>query len=363
MKIVVNCRFLSQKVTGVQRFALELSKQLTLLDIDVEFIGPRDTNEDKINNRNIKKIGRLKGHLWEKVELPLYLLSTGSPILINFCNTAPFFYKNQIVAIHDMAVFQDQEWFSKKFKLLYQLAFKHYASFSKKIITVSEFSKKEIIKYLSTDASDVIVIYNGIEHFKYLAEEGASNKCDNIKGINLNEKFFLCVGSVEPRKNLNIVIESFQSIELDGVKLVIVGGKDKLFKFLDLKSNISEKFHDKVVFTGYLTDFELISLYSSATAFIFPSVYEGFGIPPLEAMSLGCPSIVSNSTSLPEVCGDAAIYFDTNDVRDLSKKLEEISKCTQEQKGEIISKGILQSEKYSWKKSALDLLDLIYSLN
>lgn len=348
--IYINARFLTQPVTGVQRFAIEMCKELVKNNLQIQLIAPNNIISKVLAKElGVKIIGSRTGHMWEKIDLPLYLLTQKSPLLINLCNTSPLFYKNQFVTIHDMAVFENPHWFSKKFSLFYKLMYPLMIFGSKKVLTVSNFSKQEILKYLNIDPSKVEVIYNSVDHFKINEKE--------IK-LNIYGKYLLCVGSVEPRKNLLSVIKAFQVLNLSDYKLVIVGGKNKLFNVLQLSEIISNEFHDKIIFTGYVSDEELSTLYINAVVFIYPSLYEGFGIPPLEAMKHGCVTMVSNSSSLPEICGNASFYINPTNNEEIVEKLKFLVE-NEGLKTTLINQGYSQVLKYSWRKSAQNLLSII----
>ena len=195
---------------------------------------------------------------------------------------------------------------------------------SDQIITSSQFSKSEILKYTSANEAKINVVYFGFNYDEY------SNQAHNFEPVrrryNLQEKFFLFVGNVKPHKNLSNLILAFKII-LDKkmkLKLIIVGEYKKLinadnesFRLLSedplLKAN--------TIFTGFIDKEELVLLYKNASALVFPSLYEGFGIPPVEAMACGCPVISSNAASLPEACGYGAIYINPNNVDDIAEKM------------------------------------------
>ena len=348
MNIYINARFLTQPITGVQRFAIEICKELQKINENIIFVSPPDIlHEDIAQLLKVKIIGYNKGHLWEKIDLPIYLRLHGNPLLISLCNTSPLFYSNQIVTIHDMTVFENSLWFSRKFALLYKLVFPIMVFNSQKVLTVSEFSKREIQKYLNVKTDKIEVISNSVDHCRVFTGE-SQNKYG---------KYVLCVGSVEPRKNLKNLIKAFELASLpNDYNLVIVGGKNKLFNSLSLDDN--PKLLDKVIFTGYVSDEELSYLYKYAKIFVYPSLYEGFGIPPLEAMYYGCPTIVSNTSSLPEVCGDASVYVDPYNIADIANAITKQLLVTDIPQTAFIK----HVSKYSWNRSALRLNSVIQTL-
>jgi glycosyltransferase involved in cell wall biosynthesis len=349
-KIIINARFLTQSITGVQRFAVEICRELRKLDSEILFVSPHNiVHSDLAEEFAVKIVGKRIGHYWEKIELPNYINRHHmDALLVNLCNSAPLFYRKQIVTLHDVAVYKNPSWFSKLFVILYKLMSPIIVKNAKRIITVSQFSKDEIVRFLRVDPDKIDVISNSVSHFHVSAPTTPPL---------INGKYILCVGSVEPRKNLIRLLKAFSLINTIEYKLVVVGGKNKLFNGLSLDTELNDDTLDNIIFTGYVSDDELINLYSNAIAFIYPSLYEGFGIPPLEAMKFGCPTIVSNISSLPEICDDASLYVDPFSVESIQEGLLQLilSSDTRER---LIEKGSQQVLKFSWQKSA----SLLYSI-
>ena len=347
--LIINSRFLTQNITGVQRFAIEISRQLkSVLGDKVIFVSPNTIiHKDLAKELDVKIIGTKTGHLWEQIDLPKYLKSIDSPLLLNLANTAPLFYKNQIITIHDLAFLQHPIWFSKKFYMYYRFLIPKIAKNGKKIITVSNFSKKEIISLLGIDEKKIEVIYNGIScNFNYNPTIHKKN-------------YILAVSSLDPRKNFKNLILSFEKINLKNYRLVIVGSENKVFSNAEIK-NLMKKIQN-VEFTGYVSDNKLVKLYQEAKIFVYPSLYEGFGIPPLEAMASGTPVISSNVASLPEVCGDAVYYVNPYDVNDIAKGIETVLKDEKLQK-ELVQRGLERVKLFNWEKSANKLIKIIEGL-
>jgi len=343
--IAINSRFLTQKITGTQRFAIEISLQLKKLMPDTVFVSPKNILHTKIADElNVKTIGINIGHLWEQLDLPLHLKRLGNPLLLNLVNTAPLSYMNQIIAIHDLAFLRHPEWFSKKFYLFYKTLIPKIAKKARRIITVSNFSKIEIVNLLKISSQKVEIIYNGISE-KFFFDP-------SIK----KENFILAVSSLDPRKNFKNLILAFKGLDLRDYKLVIVGSENKVFSNVEIR-NLIKKIPN-VEFTGYVSDDKLVKLYQKAKLFVYPSLYEGFGIPPLEAMACGTPVVVSNVASLPEVCGDAAYYVNPYDVNDIARGMETVLKDENLQR-ELIQKGLERVKLFSWEKSAKKLLRII----
>ena len=340
--IIVNARFLTQKVTGVQWFAIEISKILRKLNDRIVFVAPPDILDQELAKElGAVVIGKNKGTIWEQVDLRDYLNSNGKPLLINFCNTGLVFYKRQIITIHDMSYKVNPEWFSKKFYLWYNFLISHIAKQSLKILTVSNASKKDIIKYLNVKPEKVSVIYNSY----YL---NTNNNFEKITG----DKYLLTVSSLDPRKNLNNLVKAFKKID-EKIKLVIVGSNSSNFAVHD------ELADENIIIKGYVSDLELVSLMNNAEIFIYLSFYEGFGLPPLEAMYMGCPVIVSDIPAHREVCGDdAALYTDPYSIEDIKNKITFMLNNDQVKK-ELIAAGKNNIKRFDWFNSAQKVLDNI----
>ncbi len=346
--IVVNARFLTQKITGTQRFAIEISKRLKKLLPSVKFVAPHNIlHKDLAEELETNVIGNTTSHLWEQITLPRYLKAAGNPILINLVNTAPLFYKKQIVTIHDLAFLRNPKWFSKTFYLYYRFLIPKIVKNSQKILTVSYFSKNEIMELLHIPQTKIEVIYNAVD-VKFHFNPNAKKK-----------KYILTVSSIDPRKNLKNLILAYKKLSPKDYKLIIAGSKNKIFNNTDFREAINGV--PGIEFTGHVNDKKLVKLYQEATLFVFPSLYEGFGLPPLEAMACGTPVIVSKTASLPEVCGDAAYYVDPHDPDNIAKGIKDVL-YNKELQNQLIAKGFARVKMFEWKNSVEKLLKIINEL-
>ncbi|WP_226654750.1 glycosyltransferase family 4 protein [Pseudalkalibacillus hwajinpoensis] len=356
MDVFINGRFLTQSVTGVQRYAREVVKALDKL-IDIGYIDRSkysfyiltpnlSINELHLNNITVRKIGKFKGHLWEQIELPIYVKGE---MLLNLCNAGPGLKKEQITVIHDAAVFANSSNFSFIFRNWYKAMLSAQAKFSKKIVTVSEFSRDEITKYLKHEKEKIKVIYEGNEHITF-GEEAT----DYIENKGLDKKpYILAVSSLNPNKNFSAIVKAMTYLESNEFNIVIAGGTDpKVF------SQDGIDLPDNVIHLGYVSDSELKALYRNAFCFVYPSFYEGFGLPPLEAMSLGCPIILSNRASLPEVGGKAVLYCNPDKPKDIADEIQTLL-SNRDLRNELIEKGLEQSSKFSWENCAKELFNSI----
>ncbi|MFY9637853.1 MAG: glycosyltransferase family 1 protein [Methanobacterium sp.] len=224
-----------------------------------------------------------------------------------------------------------------------------------KIIAISNYTKNELIKYTKISPEKIKTIYLGAdEQFKKLSKNEIEN---SYTENNFPENFILYVGSEQSRKNLPILIKAFYKLKknynLKDIKL-IKSGKPQISDFQRKKlfNLIADlNLQNDIIFTDYVTDYDLVKLYNAANLFVYPSLYEGFGLPPLEAMACGCPVITSNTSSLPEVVGDAGIMIDPNDVNSLTESMYEV--LTNDGLKENLSKKSLERSKmFTWKKTA-----------
>ncbi|CAN5137445.1 glycosyltransferase family 1 protein [soil metagenome] len=353
--LIVNARFLTQNITGVQKFAIEISKQVKKKLKKVIFVSPRNIiHKSLAEYLDVKIVGRFSGHLWEQLELPYYLRNlTSKPILLNLANTAPLGYKDKVVTVHDLAFIHNPKWFSKKFYYYYKFLIPKILTQSIQIFTVSNFSKSELVKIYKISPDKITVVYNAISH-DFLEKKG------NLLRNNFN-KYILGVSSLEPRKNIKTLINSFEELAEPNLSLVLVG-KENPEVFSDNNFERYKSYKEKIHFTGYVSDEELVRLYSHAELFVYPSLYEGFGLPPLEAMASGCPVLVSNTTSMPEICGDAALYFDPNNGKELSSLILNVLNVNELRKT-LIEKGADRVKKFSWSASADAIINSIKKIN
>lgn len=342
--LTINSRFLTQNITGVQRFAIEISKQLKKqLGEKVQFVAPKNILHVALAKElDVKIVGNKTGHLWEQLDLPKYLKQNDTPLLLNLANTAPLFYKNKIVTVYDLAFYHHPEWFSKKFTIPYNFLIPKIIRNSKHILVDSDYVRDDISNSYSIHKSKITTIYGSYaEIFKDV----------KIK----KESFVLAVGSIDPRKNLKSLINIFTQFNV--VKLLIVGQQNKVFTSMKIDSLPAN-----ITFSGYVDDDELVELYNKASLFVYPSFFEGFGIPPLEAQACGCPVVCSNVTSLPEVGGvDSVVYCDPYNVEDIAEKIKMVLEDEPLQ-NELRVKGFENIKRFSWEKSAKKIIEVIERL-
>ncbi|RXS89208.1 glycosyltransferase family 1 protein [Geobacillus sp. PK12] len=367
MKIAINATILDDRPTGLGVFTINIIQNLSKLidskkdEIIVYTSNPSFFREypvtiKKVNSMIQPKRGKLGGvirFLWSQFIFPLRLKADRIDILYSTTHHGTFFTKKkQILTIHDLLPLK----FPKQHKLQYYY-FKYVLPLllkkASKIITVSENTKKDIYQHYNYPLNKIHIVPNSYnkEHFCVSKETIYKEKYGD---------YILFVGASYPHKNLIKAIEAFFLVKdkLPSCKLVITGGREEYREKIKERFKDFKDFNKIVVFINYVQYKDLPTLYSNALALLYPSLYEGFGIPPIEAMACGCPVIVSNTSSLPEVCGEAAYYINPEDVIDIAKGIETVLKNENLRK-QLSVKGLERVKKYSWEESAKKLLDCL----
>lgn len=346
---VVNGRYLTQKATGVHRYAFEICNKLHEMGVDFHVAVPKEIHPDYKFSFKVVKCGSFNTHLWEQISLPRYLKHIGSPLLISFTGCGPLNYSNQIMTIHDVSHERYPEWFSKNYYRFYHYMMPRIGKKAHAVLTVSEFSKKEIVDTLGINAEKIHVVHSNVPFHNKPSKEEILSFTRNPEA----ERYILAVSSMDPRKNFIRLVEAFDKIKDKSVKLYIIGMSFKAFNTPDLQKLIGENVH----LPGYISDEKLQTMYQNALLSVYPSLYEGFGLPPLESMTYGCPVINSDIPALREVSQDAALYVDPYNVDDITQKIEQLL-VDEPLRKELQEKGLLQIKKYSWDKSAKQVYEL-----
>lgn len=346
---VVNGRYLTQKATGVHRYAFEICNKLHEMGVDFHVAVPNEIHPDYKFNFKVVKCGSLNTHLWEQISLPRYLKRIGSPLLISFTGCGPINYSNQIMTIHDVSHERYPEWFSKNYYRFYHYMMPRIGKKAHAVLTVSEFSKKEIVDTLGIKVEKIHVVHSNVPFHNKPSKEEILSFTRNPEA----ERYILAVSSMDPRKNFVRLVQAFDKIKDKSVKLYIIGMSFKAFNTPDLQKLIGENVH----LPGYIPDEKLQTMYQNALLSVYPSLYEGFGLPPLESMTYGCPVINSDIPALREVSQDAALYVDPYNVEDITQKIEQLL-VDEPLRKELQEKGLLQIKKYSWDKSAKQVYEL-----
>lgn len=354
--LFINGRFLTQPLTGVQRYAHEVIRAFDQLMDDgtidlhayqIVVLVPPDTDHfPQYKHVQVRKIGRLKGNLWEQISLARYAFGK---MLFNPCNTGPVLGgMNQSITIHDASVYAVPEAYSWTFRLKYHVIYKVFGVIARHIFTVSEFSRKEINKYCGISTDKIQVVPGSGDHILRFDRD---NSIFDKFGFGA-KPYLLAVSNNSPHKNFKNLLFALQLLEDVDFDVIIAGGNfDKVFSSQDYQD---PPFVKRV---GYVTDEQLRSLYEKAVAFVYPSLYEGFGLPPLEAMECGCPVILSNAASLPEVGGESARYFDPHNIEEMSANITGITNLRQKTNYQKAAMS------FRWDKTARSLWQYLFASN
>jgi len=347
--ITINGRFMTRPTTGVERFAVELLRAwLPTHDRarSATLALPSQAGEENAGG-HAQRLGigvggtvggSLQGHAWEQLQLPG--MSRGS-VLVNLCNSAPLACRRQIVVVHDAAVVAMPSSYSFAYRSWYRWITRQLVHRAAVVATVSEFSAAEIRRCFGRVKQEIAVIHESGEH---VLREAADLSVLERLGL-VGRRYVLTVGSLSPTKNLAAVVKAAALLRDLDVAVVAAGGANsRVF-------NGSAAAADGVLGTGRVSNGELRALYENAQCFVFPSLYEGFGLPPLEAMHCGCPVIVSRRASLPEVCGDAAVYFDPVDPAQIAQQIRRVIGSAA-LRAEMREAGHLRVRRFSWGSAA-----------
>lgn len=351
-KLFINGRFLTQDLTGVQRYATEIVRALDARLAEAgpdapecHLLAPKGASADHLDLKYIRFStgGPVGGHPWEQSWLAL---RAASGVLISLCNSGPVLHPRSLTVIHDAVIYRMPEHFSANYRRLHQTLGRVLAIRSR-LATVSRFSQSELSSVLGLAAERICVIPNGADHIRRVIPDDAVTTRLGLE----RDGYFLFVGSPAPHKNLMTALKAFGDLAEPSMKFVVVGAaKSKVFGTDGLEAG------PNVVFTGRLTDGEIAGLYRQARAFVFPSLYEGFGIPPLEAMVHACPVIASDIGPCREVCDDAALFFPPKDAATLTAAMRRLIDEPQTAQA-LREKAVSRAHHYSWDASARMLLD------
>lgn len=347
---VVNGRFMGRPVTGVERFAREILVALDrglpewLPGARLILAVPRGTPDTLgLKHAEVVEVGQRQGHAWEQFELARFRPELP---LLSLCNTAPVFRRKQFVVIHDAAVFSLPQAYGWKFRLAYKVMHQALARMGAGILTVSDFSRRELSRHLRLPAERIGVLPESGEHMLRLQPDDTILERHGLR----ERPYVLAVSSNHLGKNFGFVAEALLQLGQPDFDVVVAGGSNSAV-FAQRGTSLPP-FIKRV---GYVSDEALSSLYRHAACFVFPSVYEGFGLPPMEAMTLGCPVLASRAASIPEVCGDAATYFDPRDPQSFIQALQGVMMSDARQKEAWRARSVSHSLNWTWRRAAQDL--------
>jgi len=322
MNIVVNGRFLKRPITGVERYGREILRRLA--------------GSHKVVRSRSWSDG-MRGHLWEQIALPGQVGS--DHILWSPANTGPLRVENQVLTLHDLSPLEHPEWYLPAFALWYRLFLPLLVLRVRRVVVSSEFVKAKIMRRFGLSNGHIVVVAGGVDIGRFHPD--AEQKLD------LPERYALFVGSLQARKNLARLLDAWNQIKdaTPDIWLVIAGAGSKIFRSTKLAAR------ERVIFLGPVSETDLPGLYAHAALFILPSLDEGFGLPVLEAMASGTPVAASKAGSLPEVVGEAGLFFDPLEIPEMANAL----KCGLTDaplRNSLREKGLVRARGFSWQNSA-----------
>lgn len=343
--------------TGIFTYTKQLITALLKLDRKNQYtlIHYRKVGEDLYRKTNELIVPLYEIPFWREIRkaivLPLLISRERLDIIHEPRAFNPYLFSShtkKILTIHDLSTFVYPSMHTKSNVLRMNCSVSASLRKADRIIAVSKHSKREVLRLFHIDEERIEVIYEGVDaRFKPI------KKCEGIKKkYGIVGRFILFLGTLEPRKNVNGLIKSFYKLKKMGIehKLVVAGPEG--WKCRDLKETIKQVgLLKEVILPGYVHDDDLPALYSASDLFVYPSLYEGFGLPPLEAMACGTPVVTSNTSSLPEVVGDAAIMVDPNDLNSLADAMYKLL-TDEDLAQDMVKKGLRQARFFSWNEAA-----------
>lgn len=323
MNIVVNGRFLSRRVTGVERYGREILRRLPYR---VRVVRPRPERQGA------------SGHAWEQFILPGCIRP--GEILWSPANTGPLAVANQALTLHDLTPLEHPGWFTPAFALWYRIFLPVLVRRVKHMVVSSEHVRRKILRRFSLQPERVTVIPGGVDFERFHPNQPPLN--------GLPPRYVLFLGSLQPRKNLVSLLSAWGQIfkRFPDLRLVVAGEENNRYRQVSFTRDV-----ENVLYLGYVPEADLPALYAGALAYVIPSLEEGFGMTVLEAMACGTPVVAARAGALPEVVGEAGLFFDPVQVDELAGTL---AACLQDSiwRADLTERGLQRVKAFSWRVSA-----------
>lgn len=370
-RIGIDCRMYSSKFTGIGRYVFELVRHLARIDTKnhyILFFNEPEFSKFKPPNERFTKVNAGAAHYsFGEQTIFFYRLMRGKLDLMHFTHfNAPILYKKKsVVTIHDLTLsfFPGNKMRSPFYRSAYRLTLAASVRNATKVITVSNYTAKDLQKMFSVSEQKIHTIYEGVTE-EFVKNTDTDEVETTRKKFNITKPFILYTGVWRSHKNLVGLIKAFEILRTkhkEEVQLVITGRADPLYPEVPRAAHETH-YESDIIFTGMTSEHDLINLYSAARAYCLPSLYEGFGLSPLEAMQCATPVVISRAACLPEICGDnaenpTAIYFNPCDPSDIAEKLATIL-LNDPLRNQLITNGLAHVKNYSWEKMAQETLEV-----
>lgn len=362
MKIVIDARTVTSQRTGIGSYLVHLAASLSVIDQTNNYCVMRGGFRHWVKNKLfVSAAFRLAIFFYDNFIFPVRLFIRRTKIYHNPSFILPLlnFSYQKIITIHDLGFYVFGHdfatgWHARHLRFMLPRSVRK----ADKIIAVSEATKQQIIDIFHVPAENIVVIYEGVsENFKQIQDRKEIE--DVLDRYDIKKPYILFVGTTDPRKNVERLIQAFLQVKQDfqGLSLVIAGSKSKLFSS-GLQKLVQEK---DVILTGYVAEEDIVCLYNGAAVFAFPSLYEGFGLPILEAMACGTPVLTSNKYSMPEVAGDAAVLVDPENIEELAAGLKALLENSS-WRDELREKGLVRARQFTWEKTAQETLAVYHEV-
>lgn len=370
MRIAVHGSHLCQeREDGNQTYILNLFRSIGEIDkVNQYTFYYNKPNAKKVEAPNFEHKVQQAPFMWTQRVFPFLLRRDRPDVLFMPIQMLPFLKaKNQksVVTIHDLAFILYPETFPAKDAFLHKLYVREAITKADHLIAITEATKQDIIKFYKINPDKITVVYHGVDKDRFrLMQEGEENLVADVKSkYNITKPYILYIGNVQPRKNIQGLIKAYQKLRKTtdhNYQLVIAGAKAWLVE--DVMKEIGDDYREDIIFTGRFEDAELSPLLWGADLFVLPSFYEGFGLPILEAMACGVPTVVSNTPSLVEVGGEASLSFDPHNIDDMAKVLDNIISHP-DLRQKMRAQGLERVSEFSWNRCAKETIQVIKKVN
>jgi glycosyltransferase involved in cell wall biosynthesis len=371
LRIGIDYTAAARQGAGIGRYTRELVRALAKLDRSHDYVllaatgGRRLADRDwppNFQTRSLPLSDRTLAILWHRLRLPLWVeVATGSVDIFHSPDFVlpPLRRARTLVTVHDLSFIRYPQCADAKLRAYLNKVVPRSVQRADLVLADSQSTKDDLMELLGVEADGIEVVYPGVENrFHPIKDQTLLEKVR--ARYSLPPKFILGLGTLQPRKNFTRLIKAFADLRFADLRLVIAGGKGWLYE--EIFATVARLgLEEKVVFPGFVADEDLPALYNLADLFVFPSLYEGFGLPPLEALACGTPVITSDASSLPEVMGEAGLMVEATDVEALAEAMGRVLEDDALREG-MIARGLEQARQFTWQKAAARLLNLYETL-